>query len=317
MTGVRVRSVAAGRHRLALSWDGRVYSWGDNQYGQLGQGDKLDTRAPVLVQGLEGVRSIAASAVHSFAVTQSGAVSSWGRAAKPGAQDSLRPVIIEGFGGVRMRCVCPGGEQTFAIGEDGELFSWGRGKNWLLGHGDTQDQPSPKRVEALQGVPVSSVAVGESHALALAEDGLVYAWGGDTERTVLGNPYVERELLPTPVEALGGVRIGSVAAAGLRSYAVADTGVLWAWGVDGEYWIPLGHGEFMNCPLPKPMNSLWGVKVDAVIAGGYHTVALANNGRVYTWGAGCAAMYGALGRELSDDDEGEPVPRPRRISLQL
>jgi E3 ubiquitin-protein ligase HERC2 len=77
---------------------------------------------------------------------------------------------------------------AFAIGENGELFSWGSGDGGFLGHGDGQPEPSPKRVQALQGVQVRSVAAGHSHALALAEDGLVYSWGVNEERAVLGNP---------------------------------------------------------------------------------------------------------------------------------
>jgi alpha-tubulin suppressor-like RCC1 family protein len=49
---------------------------------------------------------------------------------------------------------------VYAIVEDGELFSWGTGEDGLLGHGDTNDQPSPKRVEVLRDVRVSSVACG-------------------------------------------------------------------------------------------------------------------------------------------------------------
>jgi alpha-tubulin suppressor-like RCC1 family protein len=79
---------------------------------------------------------------------------------------------------------------------------------------------------------------------ALAEDGLVYAWGKNSARSVLGNPDVERELLPTPVELLRGVRVASVAAACDHSYAVADTSELWAWGIGSDRWgAPLGHGK--------------------------------------------------------------------------
>jgi alpha-tubulin suppressor-like RCC1 family protein len=60
---------------------------------------------------------------------------------------------------------------------------------------------------------VSGVAAGREHALALSEDGLVYALGENTKRVVLDNPDVEGELLPKPVEALRGVRVSSVAAA--------------------------------------------------------------------------------------------------------
>jgi hypothetical protein len=52
MGSVVVRSVAAGsRHSLALSWDGRVYSWGCNDIGQLGQGDAPKRGSPTLVEG--------------------------------------------------------------------------------------------------------------------------------------------------------------------------------------------------------------------------------------------------------------------------
>jgi hypothetical protein len=90
LAGVRVRSVAVGsRHSLALGWDGRVYSWGNNFCGELGHGDRL-TSLLALVEGLEGVCGVATAYDHSLAVTQSGAVFSWGRALLPGAEDSLR-----------------------------------------------------------------------------------------------------------------------------------------------------------------------------------------------------------------------------------
>jgi alpha-tubulin suppressor-like RCC1 family protein len=50
----------------------------------------------------------------------------------------------------------------------------------------------------------------------------------------LGNPDVKSELLLTPVETLRGVRVISIAAAGSRCYAVADTGEVWAWGDDRQ-----------------------------------------------------------------------------------
>jgi alpha-tubulin suppressor-like RCC1 family protein len=75
MAEIRVQSVAAGfDHSLALSWDGRVYSWGENAYGQLGHDDEASRPAPVLVEGLEDVRGIASGFQKSFAVTHSGAV---------------------------------------------------------------------------------------------------------------------------------------------------------------------------------------------------------------------------------------------------
>jgi alpha-tubulin suppressor-like RCC1 family protein len=154
------------------------------------------------------------------------------------------------------------------------------------------------------------------HALALAEDGLVYSWGQNHHRALLGNPDVERELLPKPVEALRGVRVGSIAAAGLRSYAVAaDTGELWAWGADGAHgsYAPIGHGERVNCSVPKRIESLKGVKVDAVVGSWGHTLALADDGSVYAWGVGDVVRAGALGLGVSVSAASGTVLTPQRI----
>jgi alpha-tubulin suppressor-like RCC1 family protein len=204
---------------------------------------------------------------------------------------------------------------VFAIGEDWETFSWGRGRRGLLGHGDAKNQPSPKRVEALRGVWINNVSVGYEHALALAEEGLVYAWGENEDRAVLGNPRVKRELLPKPVEALRGVRVTSVVAAGYRSYAVTYNGELWAWGGAGDRddFAPLGHGQGINCPLPKPIESLRGVNVDAVAAGEGHTLALADDGSVYARGCQDAAASGALGLGPSVSGARQSVLTPQRV----
>jgi alpha-tubulin suppressor-like RCC1 family protein len=317
---VRVRSVAAGpEHSIALTWDGRVYSRGNIGFGQLGHGDKCDKHSPVLMERLGGVRSVAAGDKHSLAVTPSG-VYFCGRFACRGSGEGLslgkvelRPILIEGFGRVRVRRVCAGADAAFAIGEDGELFSWGAGDWGFLGHGDGQNHLRPNCVEALQGVRVSSVAVGRCNVLALAEDGLMYAWGENHGRSLLGNPDVGRERLPKPIEALRCVRLGSIAAAGCRSYAVADTGEVWAWGLEGEHSAPLGHGEQRNCPLPKPIASLRDVKVDAVAASDYHNLALAYDGSVYAWGDEDAADSGALGLGPAVMAAMSKVPTPQRI----
>jgi E3 ubiquitin-protein ligase HERC2 len=123
-----------------------------------------------------------------------------------------------------MRRACAELRVAFAIGVDGELFSWGSGEDERLGHDSQENQPSPKRVEALRGVRVSSVAVGGFHALALSEDGSVYAWGWNLEGNILGEPDVKRQLVPKSIKALRGVRVSSVVVEGQRSYAVADTG---------------------------------------------------------------------------------------------
>jgi alpha-tubulin suppressor-like RCC1 family protein len=119
--------------------------------------------------------------------------------------------------------------------------------------------------------------------------------------------------LPKPIEALRGVRVSSVAAGGRRSFAVADTGELWAWGSDGDDLPPIGHGERKPCPLPKPIESLRGIKLDAVATSTYHTLALADDGSVYAWGNKEAAGKGALGLGPAVREAGQAVLTPQRV----
>jgi alpha-tubulin suppressor-like RCC1 family protein len=202
-----------------------------------------------------------------------------------------------------MRRVCAGKSTSYAIGEAGELFSWGGRMCGLLGHGDKEDQPSPKRVETLRGVRMSTVEIGDGHALALAEDGQVYAWGGKMWREVFGDLGVDQQLVPELVEALRGVRVCSVAAGTHRSHAVADTGEALTWGYDGNaqdphgcYLVPLSHDdEQWPCPQPEPVESLQGIKVDAIAAITSHALALANDVSVYSWTSWDAEKRGGLG----------------------
>jgi E3 ubiquitin-protein ligase HERC2 len=117
--------------------------------------------------------------------------------------------------------VYAGSASARAIGRGGAVFTWGLGENGTLGHGDRQNQPLPKRVEALRGVGVISASVGSWQALALTQYGKVYIWE-EKGRPFWGNPSVESDLLPKPVETLRGVRVGSVAPGDdNHSYAVA------------------------------------------------------------------------------------------------
>jgi hypothetical protein len=155
MARVRVRSVAAGYdHSLALSSDGRVYSWGENRYGQLGHGDQWDRPSPKLIKRFKGVCGIAAASRHSLAVTESGDVFRWGRPLEfeplefemedGQNENELKPIIVQGVGGVRVRRVCAGENSAFAIGKDAEFSHGGlEGMGYLSATATRTASPHP------------------------------------------------------------------------------------------------------------------------------------------------------------------------------
>ena len=72
--------------------------------------------------------------------------------------------------------IAAGAYHTACIDEDGETYTWGKGQNLRLGHGDETNRSSPKLVRGLIGKKCSAVTCGGYHTLVIAENGKVYLW---------------------------------------------------------------------------------------------------------------------------------------------
>ena len=89
------------------------------------------------------------------------------------------------------------------------MLSFGYGLSDRLGHGDSEDQHTPKVIEALRGEKVVAVSAGRQHSLVLTEAGAVLSFGfGDAGR--LGNGDEEDQRTPKVIEALRGERVVAV-----------------------------------------------------------------------------------------------------------
>ncbi|CAN0006919.1 unnamed protein product, partial [Choristocarpus tenellus] len=113
-----------------------------------------------------------------------GHVLAWGlgRNGELGLGDNLTTrrtptVISRGLRGVSVKNVVAGAAHVLCLSMDGNVYSWGRGKDGRLGHGDYLDRWEPCTVELLRGEKVSLVAAGKAHSLAVALPQTVYTWG--------------------------------------------------------------------------------------------------------------------------------------------
>ena len=135
---------------------------------------------------------------------------------------------------------------------DGALWSWGRGGHGQLGHGDTQNQLLPNKIEAFAGQRVVAVSAGFAHNLAFTADGAVWSWGRG-HAGVLGHGDEQDQLLPKKVEVLADQRVVAVSAGANHSLAHTVDGAALSWGERGF----LGHGEdLLNQLLPKKVE-MW------------------------------------------------------------
>ncbi|KAL2936214.1 Ultraviolet-B receptor UVR8 [Bienertia sinuspersici] len=166
--GTPVKMVAAGaEHSAAVTEAGEVYGWGWGRYGNLGLGDRKDRLVPEKVPEIDGIKMIlvACGWRHTITVTSSGSIytygwSKYGQLGHGDFEDHLTPYKLEALSGQiisqvdgdipwqspRMECfmVGDGIRHTLAVTDRNNVFSWGRGTNGQLGHGDSSDRKSKK-----------------------------------------------------------------------------------------------------------------------------------------------------------------------------
>jgi alpha-tubulin suppressor-like RCC1 family protein len=78
---------------------------------------------------------------------------------------------------VRVAAVAAGWQHSLALSETGEVYSFGNGAYGQLGHGDQEDQHTPRPIAALQGMRVGIIAAGDQHSLVVSTAGRLYSFG--------------------------------------------------------------------------------------------------------------------------------------------
>ncbi|MHC4093970.1 MAG: RCC1 domain-containing protein, partial [Planctomycetota bacterium] len=282
--------VAGFENSFALLADGSVWAWGSNDGGRLGDGRTSDSPVPVPVHGLPGPAiAITAGDGHSMALLVDGSVGAWGnnnggRLGDGTTTDSNVPVPVAGLPGP-VAAVAAGGAYSLALLADGSVWAWGSNLYGQLGNGTiTQSataHPIPAPVIALPG-PVTAITAGASQALALLDDGSVWAWGRN-DRGQLGNGTMSESPIPipAPVTGLPGP-VTAIAGRSWHSLALLADGSVWAWGNNnsGELGDP---GTTSHSPIPVPVAGLPG-PVAAVAGGSGHSLAILTDGSAWAWG---------------------------------
>lgn len=256
-----VRQVACGySHSGALTEDGRVYTWGADAGG-------LETGFPMLGYGIPAEFTQA-----NKSVTQ-----------------SHTPQIVKSLESKFVMSLQCGGFHTACVDDAGEIFTWGLNDRGQLGHGDNLSRSQPEVVEALQGRNVVEVACGHIHTLALQSNRETFSWGANGAGQ-LGHGSKDDILSPRTIKALLGDAVMVICAGPFHSAAINKICSVFTWGA-GE-WGRLGHGEAVDCTAPRLVEDLERKGIRSMSLGLYHTMALADNGDVYTWGRGDDGQLG-------------------------
>ncbi|XP_059449952.1 RCC1 domain-containing protein RUG3, mitochondrial isoform X3 [Corylus avellana] len=241
----------------------QLLSWGRGASGQLGGGIEENRLYPTPVANLVVPQS-------SFALSPTpGRL--LGHTPRPFLDDKEGPVVEVG-----VSC----GLFHSSVLVDGKLWIWGKGDGGRLGFGHENPAFVPTLNPHLDSV--RSVALGGLHSVALSSVGEVFTWGYGGFGA-LGHSVYHRELLPRLVKGSWSGKICDIATSGTHTAAITES-------ANSNY--ELGRGDRVGGWKPKPIPSLEDVRVIQIASGGYHSLALTDDGKVVSWGHG---GHGQLG----------------------
>jgi len=281
-----VGSISVGAHHVcAVKVGGAAACWGDDQQGQLGDGQRTPNPRPVTPSGLgTGVVAIAAGGAHTCAILSSGGVVCWGDDGygqlgdgAPQAQ-SLVPAAVSGLSS-GVAAIAAGDAFTCAATTTGAVKCWGDGSHGQLGGPTSSSTPVAVTLPA----PATALALGAQHACALTPDGRVLCWGDD-QANELGTGAAGKTSAAA-VAVPGLPVIVAIAAGGQETCALDQGGAVHCWGADPVGDVGLGPAG------PAVVPSL-ASDVAAIGVVGGHACAVTSGGAPKCWGGNGAGELG-------------------------
>lgn len=296
----------------AVDANGNLYAWGLNNFGQLGTGNLGIQTTPRKVDFPNGVTNwltIAAGQYHTLGIGNDGNLYSWGYNGNgqlgigSNIDQSVPQKVAFPNGVTSWTAVAAGAFYSLAIGNDGNLYAWGSNVYGQLGIGSTIDQSTPQKVVLPNGVTDwISIAAGGLHSLAIDNSGSLYTWGHNGFGQ-LGIGTISEDSVPVKVPLPNGVASWvTIAAGAFHSLAISRDNntnfslYTWGWNAYGQ----LGIDNTINQLTPQKVALPAGVNSWTMVAGGvFHSLAVGNNGNLYSWGGNPNGQLG-IGSTLED-----------------
>ncbi|MCL2556060.1 MAG: hypothetical protein FWE03_03450 [Firmicutes bacterium] len=293
--------VAGFAHSVVLREDGTVWGWGRNEEGQLGNGSRTNQARPVrfriepfthggiTYQPPEYIVQVASHKVHTMALGNDGSVwaGGWNQEGQLGAPVGCRmtPIRVP-FDNPDTRIIDIDAGMLFslALSDEGNVYGWGRNRHGIMMDEVNTANPNDRismlaRASRISGAElnhpnyrITQIAAGHEHALALREDGAVIGWGRNRNGQV-ANIRHPQNVTSSPAEG------------------IMPGGLLW------------------DIPLPTVIEGLpsdSSDRVTKVIGGGFHSLALTEQGNIYVWGR---SDRGQIGDGVSHSANSQPIPQ--------
>jgi len=224
--------------------------------------------------------------------------------------------LVKEMEGVNVVMVCAGDSHTMALSDNGIVYGWGtyRDGSGQVGLQADGSKHEPIVILALQSDPVIKIASGNDHTAALTKSGNIYTWGcaeqGQLGRIMGcftsrgGRRGLQYILNPKQVRARRGLKFKDVFCGSYSTFALAQDGAVFAWGLNNYGQLGTGDVEKQYGPVKiESLTSLLSDECVRISSGQHHTIVLDAAGKVYAMGR---AEYGRLG--LGEDAKETSLP---------
>jgi alpha-tubulin suppressor-like RCC1 family protein len=315
-SAVAVKNLPAGGvSQVSTGWGGcalvrtgglatGVRCWGDNTWGELGNGTTTDTVIPVKVSSLSNVMAVASGATHVCALIHNGGAWCWGENDKGQLGDGTTtnrstPVIVTGLPS-GLAQIAAADDHTCALLKTETVKCWGQNNKGQLGDGTTSDRSTPVAVAGLTGVV--AISLGDAYTCALLDNGAVQCWGFNSFGE-LGNGTTTDSTSPVQVSGLtSGVQALSAGDAAACAVLISAQVDCWGDNTNGE----LGNGSVGGQSTTPGLVQGGGFASDGASLGlgmGATSCALDGSEMANCWGANFDAQVG----DGSLTDTGSPT----------
>jgi hypothetical protein len=274
--------------------DGSVQCWGDNVYGQLGDGTNISKSSPVGIDlGLNrSAVMVGVGKTHTCAVLDDASVSCWGYnihgqlgdgAIVP--QSSPTPIDLgENRSAVSISL---GESHTCAILDDSALKCWGYNNHGQLGDGSLTSRNTPTDVSLGSDIAVA-VSTGRHHTCAILDDATVSCWGWN-DRGQLGDGTTTEQ--PSATEVTIDRDAIAISTGDRHSCTILDNGSAMCWGYN--MFGQLGTGNTADTSIPEYVDFTNRVlNIVGIVGGTHHSCAVLSDGSLYCWGANNEGQLG-------------------------
>lgn len=203
--GSGVVGLAAGdSHACVIMAASGVRCWGENDTGQLGDGDTTDSYLPVDVPNTADAASLAIGGSHSCLLSTAGEVRCWGSGSSGQIGDGLSlpsfAPLVAPLPSAAVQIVA-GTAHTCARLDDSRVFCWGNNVLGQVGDGTTENRASPVEITAL-GTATSALTAGAFHTCARLADGSARCWGSDESGQLGDDGIWGRGTTPWPIDVV-------------------------------------------------------------------------------------------------------------------